>query len=156
MSTVNNNDNRDRNDRDRSNNNENTGNLGNQNESQRMNSRDNDSSYEINRTSSMGRDNESQDRYRESDVDSHSMDSRGSRTYNEDEHTYEDEQRMGSTRSNRGTENNDWDQNDQMQRSPGRSHSEDQRDASSGSYYSDRDEQRRSDNSTRSNNGDDF
>jgi len=85
------------------------------------------------------------------------MKSGGSRTYNEDEDTYEEEQRMGSTNSNRGTENNDWDQNDQMQRSPGRSSSGDQRDASSGDYYSDRDEERRrNDNSSRSNNGDDF
>lgn len=39
-----------------------------------------------------------------------------SRTFNEDEDTYEEEQRMGG---NSGTQNNNWDANDQTQRTSG-------------------------------------
>jgi|GEM_PF-1804469 len=80
-----------------------------------------------------------------------------SRTFNEDEDNWEERQQMGSSNSNRGSENNDWNQTDQMQRSPGRGGSEENRDFQSGSYYNEREEDRgRSGNSTRNNNGDDF
>ncbi len=95
---------------------------------------------------------------RENDPDINEITDRdsGSRTFNEDEDTWEEEKRLANT-SNQGTQNNDWDANDQMQRGPERSSAEDQRDASSSDYYSDRDEERRrNDNSSRSNNGDDF
>ena len=81
-----------------------------------------------------------------------------SRTFNEDEETWEEEKRMGSSNANRGSEGNDWNQNDQMQRSPGRGGSEENRDASSSDYYErDRDNlNTRNNTSSRSNNGDDF
>jgi hypothetical protein len=80
-----------------------------------------------------------------------------SRTFDSDEETWEEEQRMGGTSSNRGSENNDWNQTDQMQRGPGRSNAEENRDASSSDYYEDRDEERRrNNNGTRNNSGDDF
>ena len=80
-----------------------------------------------------------------------------SRTFNENEENWEEEQRMGSSSSNRGSEGNDWNQNDQMQRSPGRSNAEENRDASSNDFYQNRDEERsRNNDSSRSNNGDDF
>ena len=80
-----------------------------------------------------------------------------SRTFEEDEESWEGRQQTGSSFSNRGSENNDWNQNDQMQRSPGRGDSEENRDFQSGSYYNEREEDKgRSSNSTRNNSGDDF
>lgn len=42
-----------------------------------------------------------------------------SKTNNQDEDEWEDKQGLGTTSSNRGTEDNDWDANDQIQRASG-------------------------------------
>ncbi len=70
-----------------------------------------------------------------------------SRTFNEDEDTWEQEQRMqglgpnSDSYSNQGTRNNNWDANDQTQRTSG-IHDDEQRDMSSHGRYSN-DEQNR-------------
>ena len=181
---TNNNGNQGRDSRDNQNDmNENTGNLGNSQYQQNMGSRGNSMDDEWSDSTqqgqeeggqrmsgndsdtrgmnSPGRTNSDQNTGWDSDSGSNRGDSRNmqSRTFNEDEETWEEEQRMGGSNANRGSEGNDWNQNDQMQRSPGRGSSEENRDASSGSFYADQEEERekrRNNDGVRNNSGDDF
>jgi len=161
--------------------NQNTGNLGNENE-QRMGNRGNgmddwDTTAEESKNASprndawsdtdqIRRNEESRDmRSDNDDFNDSGWDDRNnnedrsadSRTFNEDESSWEEEQHMGG--SNRGTTGNDWNENDQMQRGKGRGFDgEENRDASSSDYYED-DRQDRDDASgshARNNSGDDF
>jgi hypothetical protein len=126
MQTDRNNDSRNEN-REAQDRNQNTGNLG--NERQNMSSRGNG-------LNDPGMEN---DNYAGAERDINDSTEAQSRTFNEDEATFENEQRMTG---NQGTRNNDWDENDQMQRSPGRSYDEEDLDASSRGRYNDEEQNR--------------
>ena len=58
-----------------------------------------------------------------------------SKTYNQDEDSWDEEKGEGETTSNQGTPNNNWNANDQTQRSPGRNDSDEEtREASADDY----------------------
>jgi hypothetical protein len=57
-----------------------------------------------------------------------------SKTFNEDDDSWDDKKDDDATTSNEGTKNNNWDANDQMQRTPGYNDEEETRDAAAGDY----------------------
>jgi hypothetical protein len=122
--------------------NQNTGNLGGrENEPQKMGNLESE-----NELRDMGRrpnDSWERDNRPESEKDLDDRDSRDmtSRTFNEDEATWEEEKRTGARTTNDGTRNDNWNANDPMQRSPGR-YEEDDLDQRAHGRYNDEEQNR--------------
>ncbi|MFL9845738.1 hypothetical protein [Flavobacterium rhizosphaerae] len=83
---------------------------------------------DINKNAGQERDNQAGDNRNHDDY----RDPR-TRTFNEDEDSWKNKNQDKETTESRGTKNNDWDENDQMQRSPGW-HDEEEERRASGDY----------------------
>jgi len=127
--------------------NQNTGNLGAKSLTDDRYIDDTDSDWNVNQSvaASSANRNEDRDKDRYSDDRTKNTDKshdKDSKTFNEDEESWDNRKDAETTTSNKGTEDNDWDQNDAMQRGTASRYFDDSQNYKTSSRYDEYDEHR--------------